>query len=135
MVDESTPSGWYQDPSGQGDGRYWNGTAWTSSVNRGGVVVDVPIDAERAQQPPFPGTRVKQPASTIAQPAPVPTSTVPPVVVQSAPQGGSGFGAILAIIAIVFFVTLMIFAISNSSSDENPDGEPAPTAEPPAEGG
>ena len=33
----TTPAGWYRDPFGQGDGRYWNGIQWTDAISRGGV--------------------------------------------------------------------------------------------------
>jgi len=32
----TTPAGWYPDPSGRYELRYWNGTAWTEHVARGG---------------------------------------------------------------------------------------------------
>jgi hypothetical protein len=32
----TTPAGWYPDPSGRFELRYWNGTAWTEHVARGG---------------------------------------------------------------------------------------------------
>ena len=50
------PPGWYQDPTAQGDARYWNGSGWTESVNRGGSTVNVPIDPSQAQVPPVAGT-------------------------------------------------------------------------------
>jgi hypothetical protein len=33
----ATPANWYPDPSGRFELRYWNGTAWTEHVSRGGV--------------------------------------------------------------------------------------------------
>jgi len=32
----SVPAAWYKDPSGRYELRYWNGTAWTEHVARGG---------------------------------------------------------------------------------------------------
>ncbi|MFM8644855.1 MAG: DUF2510 domain-containing protein [Actinomycetota bacterium] len=32
----SAPAAWYKDPSGRYEMRYWNGTAWTEHVARGG---------------------------------------------------------------------------------------------------
>ena len=55
MTNGTSPSGWYQDPTGQGDARYWSGTAWTESVDRGGAVVNVAIDPSQAQTPPAAG--------------------------------------------------------------------------------
>jgi hypothetical protein len=30
------PSGWYSDPAGRYELRYWNGKEWTEHVSRGG---------------------------------------------------------------------------------------------------
>jgi hypothetical protein len=39
-----TPAGWYPDPSGRFEMRYWDGTAWTEHVARGGQqYTDPPI--------------------------------------------------------------------------------------------
>jgi hypothetical protein len=35
--------GWYPDPSGGYDHRYWDGTAWTEHVSRGGVASTAPV--------------------------------------------------------------------------------------------
>jgi hypothetical protein len=32
----SVPAGWYADPSGRYELRYWDGDAWTEHVARGG---------------------------------------------------------------------------------------------------
>jgi hypothetical protein len=32
----AVPAAWYKDPSGRYEMRYWNGTAWTEHVSRGG---------------------------------------------------------------------------------------------------
>ncbi|MFM7391654.1 MAG: DUF2510 domain-containing protein [Actinomycetota bacterium] len=32
----AVPAAWYKDPSGRFEMRYWNGTAWTEHVARGG---------------------------------------------------------------------------------------------------
>ena len=32
----STPAGWYPDPSGRFEMRYWDGSAWTEHVSRQG---------------------------------------------------------------------------------------------------
>lgn len=40
----STPAGWYPDPSGRFEMRYWDGSAWTEHVARGGQqYTDPPI--------------------------------------------------------------------------------------------
>jgi len=35
--------GWYADPSGRYDHRYWDGTTWTEHVSRGGVASTAPV--------------------------------------------------------------------------------------------
>ena len=35
--------GWYPDPSGGYDHRYWDGSGWTEHVSRGGVASTAPV--------------------------------------------------------------------------------------------
>ena len=35
-ADAVGPAGWYADPAGRFELRYWDGTAWTEHVSRGG---------------------------------------------------------------------------------------------------
>lgn len=134
MTNGSSPPGWYQDPTGQGDARYWNGTSWTESVDRGGQQSNVPIDPAMAQQEPVPGTQVQLP------PAPTEYDLEP----QS--KGSSG-GVIIALVIALLLIVVIAFVVNNGdSSDDSPTpdtGVPAtdapapadPPAEPPAEDG
>lgn len=119
MTDSYTPQGWYVDPTGQGNARYWNGASWTQTVNRAGVVLNVYIDPNQAQIPPTPGTQVAPPA------APPPRPPASPV---SSPDN-SALGVVLGVVAVLFFV-LMMFAIisNNSSTDQGPDVTIVPPA-------
>ena len=118
MTNGSSPAGWYQDPTGQGDGRYWNGVSWTELVDRGGVTVDVPIDPSQAQVPPTPGTQV-----SIPQPAPATETYDLP------PQRRSPWGAILGVIVVVLLVVVVIVIVSNDdSSDDSPTPGTTPAA-------
>ena len=36
VANPSVPAAWYKDPSGRYEMRYWNGSAWTEHVSRGG---------------------------------------------------------------------------------------------------
>jgi len=117
MTNGVAPAGWYQDPTGQGDARYWNGTSWTESVDRGGVTVNVAIDPSQAQVPPVAGTEVTIPAAT------APTTQV--VAPRRSPVGAI-LGGVLLIIAIVVIVVLV-----SSNNDSSDDGPPA-TGVPPA---
>lgn len=125
MTNGSTPAGWYQDPTGQGDARYWNGTAWTQSVDRAGTTLNIAIDSSLAQQPPVPGTQVQ---------APQPATQAPQTVVQQS-SSGSPLGTIIGVVAIVLLVIVVIAFIGNSdSSDDTPTpGTDSPPAEAPAE--
>jgi hypothetical protein len=124
MTNNSTPAGWYQDPTGQGDARYWNGTAWTQSVNRAGTTSNVAIDPTLAQQPPVAGTQVQAPAPAAA----------PQTVVQQS-SSGSPLGTIIGVIAVVLLIIVVLaFIGNNDSSDDTPTpGSDTPPAEAPAE--
>ncbi len=39
----TTPGGWYADPTGRSEHRYWDGSAWTEHVSRGGVATTAPV--------------------------------------------------------------------------------------------
>ena len=124
------PPGWYQDPTAQGDARYWNGSSWTESVNRGGTTFNAPIDPAQAQLVPVPGTQV-----SIAP---------PPTEVQTGGGGSSGgsmMGIILGLLAVVLIGFVIYALVSNDDSDTPTPGTDAPpaTAPPatdaPADGG
>jgi hypothetical protein len=125
MTDGSEPAGWYQDPTGGGDSRYWNGQSWTQTVDRAGTTVNVPIDPEQAHQPPVAGTQVQTP------------TPAPQTVVQQSPSR-SPVGAIIGTIIVVLLIVVVIVVISNNndSSDDTPtpgSGDVSVTA--PADGG
>ena len=115
------PPGWYQDPTGQGQARYWNGTSWTQSVNVNGATANIAIDPSQAEVPPVPGTQVSIPAA--------PTQTV-------ASSGGSSSGSSMGIfigIAIAVLVGVVIFfVVGGGSDDETPTPGSTPATEAPA---
>lgn len=119
MADTVSPAGWYADPSGQGEARYWNGAAWTQSVNRGGVEVELPIDPSQLQTPPAPGTGLAPPATL-----------TPPPPVNATSSRRSPLGAIIGVLAVVLIVVLIIVVVNNSNS---PAETPAPATDAPAE--
>ena len=120
MTNGSTPAGWYQDPTGQGESRFWNGSSWTQSVNQGGTTVNVPIDPAQATQPPVPGTQTAAPAQ-------------PTTVVQQS-SSHSALGTIIGVVVALFAVVVILAVIGNATSDDSPTpgSDPAP-AEQPAE--
>jgi hypothetical protein len=116
------PSGWYRDPTGQGDARYWNGVSWTESVNRGGVVLNVGIDPSQAQVPPAPGTQVSIPP--------------PPSTVQQ--ESNSSSRSLLGVmigVGVVFLIGILMYAIisNNSDGDDTPSPGSTPTEPAPEE--
>jgi hypothetical protein len=127
MTNASTPAGWYVDPTGQGDARYWNGVAWTQAVARNGATVNMPIDPAQAQEPPAPGTQVQAPVSTGEAPE------------QSSRR--SPIGAIFGIVAVLVIIVLIFVIVSdNDSSDDSPTpgtgvAPSAPATNPPVDTG
>ena len=110
-------SGWYRDPTGQADGRYWDGQRWSDQADRHGVTISSPIDAAHAETPPAPGSDYAVPssASTSAQTVsvqPAKTSLVGPV-----------FGAIAVVVAIV----ALVIALSNNNDDDDIEEGPTTT--------
>lgn len=102
-------SGWYRDPTGQADGRYWDGASWSDQADRGGVTVSSPIDPTRAGTPPVAGSEY------VAQRAAAPQT----VSVQPAKSSVMGpvFGAIAVVVAIV---ALVVALTNDSEGDESP---------------
>lgn len=124
------PAGWYIDPSGQGDARYWNGTSWTATVSRGGQTLNVVIDPAHAGVPPIAGTEVHLPT-------PVSTTATPDRHAKRSPAL-----AILGVLAVILTVVAIFVLLSddNSPNDSPPEpttpatAAPTPTAAP-SEGG
>lgn len=125
MNQNSPLPGWYRDPTGLGDGRYWDGMAWTDAVSRAGQTITAPIDPQQAALPPVPGSEMQTPAVAPSAPA---------VTVNASNR--SPVGAIVGILAIVAIVVLIFVLISNgddSTEDDSPPATNAPTTEAPAE--
>ena len=55
-----TPAGWYPDPTGQFEQRYWDGARWTEHVARGGQQAVSPLDAARPVNTTTPDKVVRQ---------------------------------------------------------------------------
>jgi hypothetical protein len=114
----ATP-GWYRDPTGAGDGRYWNGQTWTDQVTRAGITMASPVGAEVAAVPPAPGTEF------IAQP---PTSAAPSPAPPSRSQGGLGpVATIVVALAVIIAIVALVIALTRDSND---DSEAPPTEQP-----
>ena len=119
MSDQNpTPAGWYHDPFGQGDGRYWNGIQWTDANSRGGVTLNLPPDPTQATIPPVPGTELR---------APVPATATPP----PAPPQRSAAPIIIGLLLVVAVAIGLFFLLTNDSGDDTPT-TPTTTANTPA---
>ena len=121
MTTASEPPGWYRDPTGQGDARYWNGASWTEAVVREGRQSNVPIDPATAQQSPLPGTQVQ----------------LPPIAADndrdSGSTGSSG-GVIIALVIALLLIVVVVWEVSSGDSSVDsppPDTEVAPATEAP----
>lgn len=70
---QTTPPGWYRDPTGLYDYRHWNGSGWSNQVSKSGTTMADPtaLDSTVASTPPAP--RSAAPAS---QPPPAPQQHV-----------------------------------------------------------
>ena len=126
MTAQLPAPGWYRDPTEQGEGRYWNGAAWTESVLQAGVGVDVPIDAGQAQLPPLAGSEISAPvlpAAPISPPVPTP---------QRSGSGGVPDGVVGLAVVILVVVVLVVLAITGGDSTATPPGTDVPATDAPA---
>lgn len=44
------PAGWYPDPLGRNDHRYWDGSQWTDHASRGGATITDPLDGPHSPE-------------------------------------------------------------------------------------
>lgn len=106
--------GWYRDPFGQADGRYWNGSMWTDAVSRGGVTLKVAPDPTQATIPPVPGSELRAPQAIGADPAP-------------APPKSSALPVVLAVVLVLAALAIG-FLILRSGDDDSPSTTTPTTA-------
>jgi hypothetical protein len=113
---DDTPSGWYTDPEGIHEHRWWDGAAWTDDVVDADVVAqdapDLPADQLSAPTPVTAASRAVHPTGAPPSAIGAPTRGLPPpwVVVLgitafflSGPVGGV-IGAVLSIGGVVAIV-------------------------------
>lgn len=106
------PPGWYQDPFGRADVRWWSGIEWTSHVARGGQPFDdAPVPSAAAD----PDTGVPSPSPGLERPAP-------------------SNRMLLAGIAVVVLVAAAIIVLVGRGDDDSGAGstQDAPGVVPPA---
>lgn len=128
-------AGWYRDPTGHGDARYWTGAEWSDAVSRGGTTTSIPIPPDLRSAPPVPGTEYVAPAA--APPSQVPS---PHVMVVRGPgetperpaPRRSPFAPLLGALLLAAAVVALIVVLVNSGADDDDEPtEPPPTEQPP----
>ena len=138
MTDDTTDAqhqqgpaaGWYRDPTGQGEARYWNGAFWTDSVSRGGVTIAVPMPPQLATTPPVPGTEYVAPAPTQAPPVTFVTQSAPP---PARPRSSSSSGTIVGLIVGAVLILVAVVVLTNVLGDDEDEPIEPPTTEQPAQ--
>jgi hypothetical protein len=87
------PAGWYADPAGRHEYRYWDGTYWTAGVADGGITATDPLEAppRPVQQATFTPTPQPTAGFTPAQPAAQATPTPQPAAGFTPAQPSAGF--------------------------------------------
>ena len=60
-AESTVPAGWYADPSGRYELRYWDGAAWTEHVSRAGQQYTDPPEISRICDDPPTTTRIRAP--------------------------------------------------------------------------
>lgn len=95
MVDTHDPAGWYPDPTGNHELRYWDGYAWLDNVSDQGATSTDPLGGKPM---PTPTQLASQPAADQAPP-PVTKKSRTPIIVAAAVV------AVLLIVAVVVLVT------------------------------
>ncbi len=101
----SNPSGWYQDPSGKPQQRWWNGTDWTDFVSvNGQTFVDAPTSAPAAPAAPVAPVA---PAAPVPQAAPMAYAPAPASIPQAA-VGSAGRRSLTQRLAAIAAVSLVV---------------------------
>ena len=119
--------GWYRDPTDQGEGRYWNGAAWTESVLQAGVAVDVPIAPGQAELPPLAGSEISVPVVPAA-----PTSSSVPTPQRSGP--GGVLAGVVGLAVVILVVVVVVLAITGGDSPDIPGTDVPATDAPSGDG-
>ncbi len=95
----SAPAGWFDDPHGKHDLRYWDGSAWSEHVH----------DRESAAAPVQPARPPAEPATAIA----------------TAGQNGRKWGVLVAAILLIGAVILVATSLSGNDSPSATEGRPS----------
>lgn len=142
-----TPAGWYADPVGVFDHRWWDGAAWTASVDAGGQTGSCPVETPESEaravadqlragaapsSPPPPVPAWPTPTSSDDPPVPggtpdwrasSPGWTPPPAA--SPPGGSRGWVVPVSIGAVVLLILLVVGAMAVLRGGGSPDDDGA----------
>ena len=121
----TSPAGWYRDPTGKYNARYWDGQQWTANVNSGSAnLTDEPPEDMRFVTP-APGTQA--------------TAAAPPPSVQVTQQASrSSVGTAMAVLVAIIAIALLVFVLNQSGDGDGagttPASDPPATTQAPADG-
>jgi hypothetical protein len=126
-----TTAGWYPDPTGRHQHRYYDGTQWTDQAADAGVTVVDPLEPAPTSVAPQSGEPAPQGAPTSAAPTP------PGPVVEPEAAGrrrGWVIGAIVGAALLLVLVIVGVVALASGGGDDESTGSSsngtATTAEP-----
>src|SRR5690348_4504338 len=95
MVDTHDPAGWYPDPTGNHELRYWDGYAWLDNVSDQGTTSTDPLGGKPM---PTPSQLSSQPPADQAPP-PQPKKSKTPIIIAAVAV------AVVIVVAVVVLVT------------------------------
>jgi Protein of unknown function (DUF2510) len=119
MSMSSTP-GWYPDPTGGHQLRYFDGNVWTEHVSDNGVQSMAPVAAAPPVQPAQPAEPVQRPAQT-AGPAPTAASPSGPPPKR---RGGAlkWIVAVVAVVVVLFIGAVVVQVVSDDKDKKQAGG-------------
>ncbi len=82
----ATPAGWYEDPTGRFEHRYWDGTSWSDNVSRAGTQFQDPIADDPTFEPSVASTERQPVERGVPVAASAPTATVPAATGRTCPH-------------------------------------------------
>jgi hypothetical protein len=121
---QTTPAGWYADPAGSPQLRWWDGSGWTDHLQapaQPAPAAQAPQPAPAAQaygqQPPAYG---QQPAyGQVSAPAPAPASAYPAAAtIPSVPAGTPAYGPFIWVITLLPLISFLLIPLLLPSLQE-----------------
>jgi hypothetical protein len=116
MSNGGIAAGWYPDPSGAHESRYWNGTDWTADVASGGVTSSAPLGSPVA--PPATAT-APPPASGAATPLSAKDARAQAKAAKAYAKASRPFYKKKRYYLLALIVVIIIAAVAGGSSSSN----------------